>query len=246
MSRSQTDSIRGFILDCVAESPRSIARQVAEAYGISRQAANRHLDALVEDGVLDQSGLTRSREYHLRRQSLLNREIRVTPVLNPERLWDDHIAPVVARDPAPVRDLCRGAFGEMIRNVIQHAHAGWIKVAFEMTARHIEVSVEDDGRGLFHRVAELTRVPDAKAAAALMLRHATARTPGVPAFQLLLLARSFEWFEVASGGIGLTYFASADTWGIENAASPTAGTRVAMRLCRAEKVRGAARVQAAG
>jgi DNA-binding transcriptional ArsR family regulator len=88
MTRSQTESIREFILDRVADSPRSVARQVALAYGISRQAANRHLDVLVDAGILDQDGYTRSREYRLRRTSLWNREIRVTPVLNPDRLWD--------------------------------------------------------------------------------------------------------------------------------------------------------------
>jgi hypothetical protein len=66
------------------------------AYGISRQAANRHLDTLVDSGVLEQEGATRSKKYRLRRSSLLNRELRVTPVLNPDRLWDDHIAPVLA------------------------------------------------------------------------------------------------------------------------------------------------------
>src|SRR5262245_60409030 len=130
MSRPQTESIREFILNCVADSPKSVARQVAQAYGISRQAANRHLDALVDSGLLEQEGATRSREYRLRRNSVLNREVRVTPVLNAERFWDDNLAPVMSHDPNRVRDLCRGAFAEVISNVLRHAQANWITLKF--------------------------------------------------------------------------------------------------------------------
>lgn len=241
MSRSQTESIREFILDCVADGPKSVARQVAQAYGISRQAANRHLDALVDSGVLEQAGATRSKEYRLLRTALLNREIRVTPVLNADRFWDDHMAPVLTHDRVPVRDLCRGAFGEVIRNVIAHAQAQWINVSFEMTARNIEIRVTDDGKGIFSRLAERIGVSAPRDAAALMARHAQQRSSDFPALHLSLLARNFEWFEIASSAVVLSYYAATDSWSIGEVASPANGTRVSMKLCRTEKLRGAAR-----
>jgi DNA-binding transcriptional ArsR family regulator len=232
MSRSQTDSIRGFILDCVAESPRSIARQVAEAYGISRQAANRHLDALVDDGILEQTGFTRSREYRLRRESLLNREIRVTPVLSPERLWDDHIAPVLASERNEVRDLCRGAFRDLIRNVIDHAGATWITVSFSTTARQIDVAVSDNGHGVFNRIGERMGTRSARDCAELVVRHANARSVDFPAARLVLLGRNFEAFTVLSSGVELAFDASAGAWSLRDESTPGEGTRVAFRLRR--------------
>lgn len=238
MVRSQTASIREFILDCVASGPRSVARQVAQAYGISRQAANRHLDSLVEADVLEQTGYTRSKEYRLRRTSLLNREIRVTPVLNPERLWDDHIAPVLVHDRAEVRNLCRGAFGDILRNVIEHAQATWSTVSFTMTARHIDIAVGDDGRGLFNAIGERMGVSDPRECALLLARHANARSADFPAVRLALLGRHFEWFSVASSGVSLTFDASSDTWsaGDDDAETP-AGTRIEVRLRRVEAIR---------
>jgi hypothetical protein len=94
--RARTRSIQDFILDHVGMDPSGIARRVAVAYGISRQAANCHLDALVGAGFLDQSGRTRARAYGLRRTALLTRELRVTPVLNARRVWEDHIEPVLS------------------------------------------------------------------------------------------------------------------------------------------------------
>jgi DNA-binding transcriptional ArsR family regulator len=236
MSRSQTESIREYILDCVASGPRSVARQVAQAYGISRQAANRHLDALVDAGSIEQAGQTRSKEYRLRHTSLLNREIRVTPVLDPERLWDDHIAPVLAGDRAAVRDLCRGAFGELIRNVIEHARASWINLAFSTTARHIDVTVADDGRGIFSRVAERIGGAGPRETAMLWSRHANARSVDFPGSRLALLARNFESFTISSSGVALSFDAARDAWHVEDdAAAP--GTRIELRLLRSARAR---------
>lgn len=232
MSRAQTESIREFILDCVSDHPRSVARQVAQAYGISRQAANRHLDALVEAGVLEEEGATRSREYRLRRMSLLNRELRVTPVLNAERLWDDHIGPVLASDRDSVRDLCRGAFGELIRNVVAHSQAQWITVSFAATARHIDVTVGDDGRGIFSRLAQRVDLSDTHETAELMSRHANARSTDFPAARLMLLARNFDSFVISSAGVSLAFDASEEAWFLRDDETVPSGTRVSLRLRR--------------
>ncbi|HET6347683.1 MAG TPA: hypothetical protein VFH88_01235 [Candidatus Krumholzibacteria bacterium] len=237
MSRPQTQAIREFILDCVASSPRSIARQVAQAYGISRQAANRHLDVMVAEGLLEQQGYTRSKEYRLRRMSTLNRELRVTPVLNPDRLWDDHIAPVLHDDRPAIRDLCHGAFCELIQNVIGHAHAAWVTVSFATTARHVDIMVGDDGRGIFHELAEKIGVRNPREAADLMADHANARSTDFPAARLLLLARNFEWLEITSSGVTLTYDAGPESWSVAEGESAGKGTKVSMRLGRGSKAR---------
>ena len=243
MSRPQTESIREFILDRVADGPKSVARQVAQAYGISRQAANRHLDALVEAGVLEEEGATRSREYRLRRMSLLNRELRVTPVLNADRLWDDHIAPVLADDRAAVRDLCRGAFGELIRNVVAHAQAQWITVSFSATARHLDISVSDDGRGIFNRLAQRVGLGDVHETAELMSRHANARSTEFPAARLMLLARNFESFVILSSGVSLAFDSMQDAWFLREDEAAAPGTRVTLRMRRSQAA-GSARSRA--
>jgi hypothetical protein len=225
----------------VADGPKSVARQVAQAYGISRQAANRHLDALVDSGVLEQAGATRSKEYRLLRTALLSREIRVTPVLNADRFWDDHMAPVLAHDRASVRELCRGAFGEVIGNVIAHAQAQWITVSFTTTARHIDVSVGDDGRGIFARLTQRLGLTGVHETAELMSRHANARSTDFPAARLGLLGRNFESFVISSSGVSLAYYAATDSWALSAGESPANGTRISMRLCRSEKLRGAGR-----
>jgi hypothetical protein len=61
---------------------------------------------------------------------------------------------------------------------------------------------------------------------------------------MLLLGRNFEWFAISSSGLSLAYHAAPDRWALEETGNPGAGTKIAMRLPRTTKLRGAARARA--
>jgi hypothetical protein len=232
MERARTRAIQAYILDQAQADPRGLARRVAQAYGISRQAANRHLDRLVEAGQLEESGRTRAREYRLKRTSSLSRELRVTPVLNPDRIWEDHIAAILASDPPAVRDLCRGAFGELVRNAIEHAGADWITFRFAATAPHVDLVVADDGAGIFRRLAREPGTADDAGAAARMVHDANARAVASSTARLAILARNFATFEIKSTGIAVRFDAESDRWSWTRDASVDDGTCISFRVRR--------------
>src|ERR1035437_5837846 len=64
--RARTEAIRAFI-ETVADQAdgANVAKQTAEKFGISRQAAHQHLKRLQEEGVLESTGNTRKRRYKL-------------------------------------------------------------------------------------------------------------------------------------------------------------------------------------
>lgn len=232
MERQRTLSIQHFIVDHVDDDPKGIARRVAQAYGISRQAANRHLDVLVTAGVLDQAGQTRARAYALRRSAALSKEFRVTPVLRADRVWEEHAVPLLAGDRAVVREACRGAFKELVENAIEHAGAQWISFELATTARHIDLTVSDDGRGAFVAWAEKLRVATPRAAAEEVARRARLRSMDSPAARLALLARGAERFSLASSGISCEFDASNDLWIVREEPGTSAGTTVTCRMRR--------------
>ena len=61
--RARGAEVRGFILANIERNPGNIAHLVAERFGISRQAANKHLKNLVAEGALLPEGKTRYRRY---------------------------------------------------------------------------------------------------------------------------------------------------------------------------------------
>ncbi len=231
MERTRTRTIQTFIIEHVDGDPKGIARRVAQAYGISRQAANRHLDSLVDAGVLDQAGHTRARAYALRRVAAISRELRVTPVLTPGRVWDDHVVPLLAGDRATLRETCRGFFQEVVENAVAHAGASWISFDLATTAREIELSVRDDGRGVFHALAEKHRLGTPRSAAEAFVERARARSTGFAGTTLMLLARGMDAFSIASSGLACQFEADSDAWSIVPSDVDT-GTRVACRLQR--------------
>jgi hypothetical protein len=233
MERQRTLSIQHFIVDHVDVDPKGIARRVAQAYGISRQAANRHLDALVTAGILDQAGQTRAREYALRRISALSRELRVTPVLNADRVWGEHAAPLLAGDRATIRDACRGAFKELVENAIAHAGAEWINFEFATTARQVDLTVVDDGRGVFVALAEKLRIAAPRDAAEEFVRRARARSMDSSSARLMLLARGSERFVLASSGVTCEFDALEDTWTVREETRVPLGTLVSCTMRRA-------------
>ena len=232
MERLRTHTIREFILDQVARDPRGLARRIREAYGISRQAANRHLDLLVAAGLLEQTGQTRAREYRLRRMSSLSREVRVTPVLNPDRVWDDHIAPSLSSDKPGLRDLGRGAFGELVRNAIEHAGASWIRFSFTNNARDVDIAVADDGVGIFSNLQKPLGTNSPRAAAEMVARLANARALDSPATRLVLLARNFQTFAIHSAGLALKFDRDSGTWSLGDDTTAQQGTTAAFRMHR--------------
>ena len=66
MSVKKSEEIREFILEQLDEDPLPVTRIVLEKFGISRQAVNKHLRKLQEEGLIESKGETFGRQYFLR------------------------------------------------------------------------------------------------------------------------------------------------------------------------------------
>jgi hypothetical protein len=162
----------------------------------------------------------------------LSREVRVTPVLNPDRVWDDHIAPILASDPSALRELARGAFGELVRNAVEHAQAAWIQFSFANTARDIDISVADDGVGLFAALQERLGALASRECAERIARLSNARSVNSPTARLALLARNFGTFTIASAGVALKFDRETNAWTVTETPDKKNGTAVSFCLRR--------------
>jgi len=153
-------------------------------------------------------------------------------VLSADRVWDEHVFPVLAGDRAVVRETCRGVFKELIDNVVEHAGASWVSFQLATTARQIDLLVSDDGRGLLVALAEKLRLSSPRDAAEEMVRRATARAMDVPTARLVLIARSADGFSISSSGVACEFDAAQDSWTVRDDGSVGAGTTIACRLKR--------------
>jgi anti-sigma regulatory factor (Ser/Thr protein kinase) len=135
------------------------ASEVASAVGISRQAAHRHLVALVAAGQLVVEG--RGRAVRYRGAGSLPLARRYPRTIAEDRVWNELSAEVAAlgRLGREARSVFHYAFTEMLNNAIEHSGSREIEVRFEAIPRGLAFEIIDRGLGVFANLRRILRLP---------------------------------------------------------------------------------------
>jgi anti-sigma regulatory factor (Ser/Thr protein kinase) len=132
------------------------AGEVAAAMGISRQAAHRHLAALVARGALRAEGRGRSVRYRDAGSLPVSRRY-ARAVIAEDRVWQELASahPAIGRLPPDARTVFNYAFTEMLNNAIEHSGSKEVEVHFETVRGGLAFEIVDHGRGVFANVSKL-------------------------------------------------------------------------------------------
>ena len=132
--RKRGEDIRQFILDNVESHPRNVAGLAVKTFDITRQAVNKHMQRLVEQGALIVSGSTKNRHYLL--HPLLRWETIISLGDKPaeDGIWRNDIEPKLGKLPDNVRDLWHYGFTEMMNNAIDHSAGKQVSISMTKTA----------------------------------------------------------------------------------------------------------------
>ncbi|MBA3946308.1 MAG: DUF4325 domain-containing protein [Herpetosiphonaceae bacterium] len=158
------NDIKQFIIENVQKHPRDIAAYTATTKNISRQAVNRHLQQLIADGVLTASGKTRSREYALAVMAQSSFIFLLTPDAQEDVAWRDKVRPLLTGVPANVLGICQFGFTEMLNNAIDHSGGTIAMITVRYTADLIEITLFDDGVGIFNKIQQSFNLDDKRQA----------------------------------------------------------------------------------
>ena len=150
--RIRGETVRRFIVENVEKHPADIAKFAAEKFGITRQAVNKHIQNLVLENTLIPDGKTRGRNYKL--APLLQWE-KIYPIdagITEDQVWKTDISPSLEQMPKNVIDIWHYGFTEMFNNVLDHSEGEKLVVLFEKTAASTEITLIDDGVGIFKKI----------------------------------------------------------------------------------------------
>ncbi len=106
MERGKSKVIRQFIIDNIRKAPQDIVSLTGKKFGISRQAVNRHLHYLMENGIITADGNNRNRKYRLR--PIIDEKF-IFPIskdLQEDVIWRKHIRPLLDKIPSNIYDIC--------------------------------------------------------------------------------------------------------------------------------------------
>ncbi len=162
MSKGKAKRVPELIRVLAADRGFVTAGQVAEAAGVTRQAAHYNLVRMVRGGELRRVGAGRGSRY------VPDADVdRAYPLegLEEDRVWDEIVseAPPIQDAPSNVRSIMRYAFTEMLNNAIDHS--GGTEARVKVWARDpLSFEINDDGVGVFRHVRERLELADDLAA----------------------------------------------------------------------------------
>ncbi len=229
--RARGEEARSFILANIEKNPGDIAHLVADRFGISRQAANKHLKKLVAEGALLPEGKTRYRKYKLAALSEWQKLYTITPEIEEDLVWSRDISLSLGALPRNVMDIWHFCITEMLNNAIDHSGGRTIYIEVAKTAANTQISLMDDGIGIFRKIQSEMNLADERHAILELAKGKLTTDPrGHTGQGIFFTSRLLDSFDILSGGVFFTHtFGKDEGWILERPES-TEGTTVFMKL----------------
>ena len=235
--REKGELVRRYIIENVEKHPTDISRRTAEKFGITRQAVNKHLRKLVGEKALIESGETRSRVYKLaplvewRKSYDLADRYGSPQMLAEDIVWERDIRPVLGDLPDNVRNIWHHSFTEMFNNALDHSEGRDVTVSITKTAATTEMSILDDGVGIFKKIQTALNLADERHAVLELAKGKLTTDPSRHSGEgIFFTSRMFDEFDIRSGGVFFSHdYGKEEDW-IVGGRQDFGGTGVFMKL----------------
>ncbi len=239
MKRTRSTEIERFIVNAVLEAPGKVTQLTAAAFGISRQAAHRHVKRLVAENVLAAHGATRSRTYTLLPLASITETFALENAPSEDQVWRIHVAGLLSDMPENVRDICQYGFTEMFNNVLDHSEGSSATIKVEVNAGAIEMVVRDNGVGIFRKLCRDLSLEDEREALFELTKGKLTTDPKHHSGEgIFFSSRVFDFYSILSGRLGFLH-ENHDTpegdYLVETKAEDFLGTAVDMKISVASK-----------
>jgi anti-sigma regulatory factor (Ser/Thr protein kinase) len=230
--RARGEDIRRFILENVERHPEGISKLVADKFGITRQAVNKHFQKLTAEGALAESGKTRARTYKVAAIAKWDAHYRIAPGLEEDRVWGTDIRPHLGQLPDNVLNIWHTGFTEMFNNAMEHSEGTMIVVQIAKTAVDCEMTVYDDGIGIFKKIQNALKLEDPRHAILELAKGKFTTDPKHHSGEgIFFTSRMFDSFDISSEGVLHSHeFGKEEDWIIERPNKGLKGTMVLLKL----------------
>jgi anti-sigma regulatory factor (Ser/Thr protein kinase) len=231
--KPQSELIRRYIIDNVDDHPRDIARMTCERFGITRQAVNRHLRTLIDDGILTKKGKTKEAEYALTSAEHI-RTFNLSESREEDVVWREFVGPILSDVPDNIIRICNYGFTEIFNNAIDHSEGTGALVTVTVTAKKITIMVSDNGVGIFSKLKDRFKLDDLRQAVLELAKGKLTTDPANHSGQgIFFSSRMFDEFSITADGLFFIHEkdnGEDSDWLIETTAKRNPGTDVFMHI----------------
>jgi anti-sigma regulatory factor (Ser/Thr protein kinase)/biotin operon repressor len=225
------EAVRKYLIKNLSEHPSDIVRMTAEEFSCTRQAVHKHLQRLISEGAVTESGQTRNKRYQLAPLVQWNKQYELGTALAEDAVWRGDVAPLLGKLPENVLSIWHYGFTEMFNNVIDHSGARHVSLSLVKTAAATTVNIYDDGVGIFKKIQAALRLEDERHAVLELAKGKFTTDPANHSGEgIFFTSRMFDQFVIASGEVYFSHdFEEKEDW-ILQASSSGGGTLVRMEL----------------
>jgi anti-sigma regulatory factor (Ser/Thr protein kinase) len=229
--RVRGEAVRRFIVENVGKHPTDIVRVAAEKFDCSRQAVHKHLQRLIEERAIKAEGQTRSKTYRLASLVSWAKDYQLGNGVAEDQVWRQDVAPLLGKLPENAMSIWQYGFTEMLNNAIDHSGGTAVSVQFEKTAATTEISLYDNGVGIFKKIQGALGLMDERHAVLELAKGKFTTDPANHSGEgIFFTSRMFDEFMILSGGVFFSHeFHNKEDWILQPNA-PSTGSLVRMSL----------------
>lgn len=229
---SRTKQIRDFIIYNLEGHERNIGRLVAEQFNVSRVTAIKHLQALIDHGLVEATGRTKDRIYVLRQLVNTTVSVAVSSHLDEATVWSQQVKPLLSGLKENVLGICAHGITEMLNNVISHSESPVGRIYVMQDAAKVVLYVMDEGIGIFKKIQTQFRLTDPQHALLELAKGKLTTDEKRHAGEgIFFTSRMFEKFMISSDLIDFCRFAKDnEDWFFEDRKEAIKGTTVMMEI----------------
>jgi anti-sigma regulatory factor (Ser/Thr protein kinase) len=177
----KTASTREAILAFINGQGSATSAELVDHLGITRQAINLHLRALIDSGQIIKTGITKAARYlpdsAMPDSQTFSRKYDLTGLQESEVYDQVAISLNLSQLRPSVESIVHYAFTEILNNAIDHSMADRCHVEVSVDAGKLSFEIGDRGIGAFRSIADKHELPDEQAAMIELVKGKTTTMP---------------------------------------------------------------------
>jgi anti-sigma regulatory factor (Ser/Thr protein kinase)/biotin operon repressor len=173
------------IIEYLSEHHSASGSELSAYLGISRQAVNKNLKALIQNGEVIKKGTTRDAVYETKKKNAKEKSTRIfEKTYELKNLEEDTVFQEVRLFLNLERelnhfalDIVRYAFTEILNNAIDHSHSGKCFMKCRLDPYDFHFRIRDFGIGVFFSICDKFDLADENAAVGELIKGKTTTKP---------------------------------------------------------------------
>lgn len=229
---NRNKEIRDFIIYNLKDHERNIGRLLAEQFNVSRVTAIKHLQSLIDDGLVEATGKTKDRLYVLKPLVNTTISVEISPNIDEDIIWTQEIRPLLLGSKENVLGICAHGITEILNNVISHSESPVGRIHVMRDAAKVLLYVMDEGVGIFKKIQKQFGLTDPQHALLELAKGKLTTDERHHAGEgIFFTSRMFDYFMISSELIDFCrYGIENEDWCFEDRNEAIKGTTVMMEI----------------